>query len=43
VDRSQEADPGYSLAALVAQTLACAMPPSAWEPLTPDMLSLFAG
>ena len=43
VDRAQEADPGYSLAALVAQTLACAMPPSAWEPLTPDMLSLFAG
>jgi hypothetical protein len=43
IDRAQEADPGYSLAALVAQTLACAMPPSAWEPLTPDMLSLFAG
>lgn len=43
VDRAQEADPGYSLAALVAQTLACAMPPSAWRPLTPDMLSLFAG
>jgi hypothetical protein len=43
VDRAQEADPGYSLAALVAQTLACAMPPSAWEPLTPEMLSLFAG
>jgi hypothetical protein len=43
VDRAQEADPGYSLAALVAQTLACAMPPSAWTPLTPDMLSLFAG
>ncbi len=43
VDRSQEAEPDYSMAALVAQTLACAMPPSAWEPLTPDMLSLFAG
>jgi hypothetical protein len=43
VDRAQEADPGYSLAALVAQTLSCAMPPSAWQPLTPDMLSLFAG
>jgi hypothetical protein len=43
VDRSQEADPGYSLAALVAQTLACAMPPSAWEPLTPEALTLFAG
>jgi hypothetical protein len=43
VDRAQAADPGYSLAALVAQTLTCAMPPSAWEPLTPDMLSLFAG
>ena len=43
VDRSQQAEPDYSMAALVAQTLACAMPPSAWEPLTPDMLSLFAG
>ncbi|MGZ5418092.1 MAG: DUF4192 domain-containing protein [Nocardioides sp.] len=43
VDRSQEAEPDYGMAALVAQTLACAMPPSAWEPLTPDMLSLFAG
>lgn len=43
VDRSQEADPGYSLAGLVAQTLSCAMPPSAWQPLTPDMLTLFAG
>jgi hypothetical protein len=43
VDRSQEAEPDYSMAALVAQTLACAMPPSAWQPLTPEMLSLFAG
>lgn len=43
VDRCQEADPGYGLAGLVAQTLACAMPPSAWEPLTPEMLTLFAG
>ena len=43
IDRAQDADPGYSLAGLVAQTLACAMPPSSWQPLTPDMLTLFAG
>lgn len=43
VDRAQEADPGYSLAGLVAQTLTCALPPSVWEPMGPESLSLFAG
>jgi hypothetical protein len=42
VDRAQAADPGYSMAALIAQVLASAMPPSAWQPMTPDMLTLFA-
>ncbi len=43
VDRCQDADPGYSMAGLVAQTLACAMPPSAWRPFSTEMLTLFAG
>jgi hypothetical protein len=43
VDRSQEAEPGYGMASLVAQALAGAVPPSAWEPLAPEALTLFAG
>ncbi|MGA9749962.1 MAG: DUF4192 domain-containing protein [Nocardioides sp.] len=43
VDRSQEAEPGYSLAGLVAQALAGAVPPHQWQPLGPDALTLFAG
>lgn len=43
VERSQEAEPGYSLAGLVTQALAGAVPPTAWTPLGPDALTLFAG
>jgi len=43
VDLSQEAEPGYSLAGLVTQALAGAVPPAAWTPLGPDALTLFAG
>lgn len=43
VDRAHEADPSYSLASLVAQTLACALPPSAWAPMRAEALPLFAG
>ncbi|MBA2464369.1 MAG: DUF4192 domain-containing protein [Nocardioidaceae bacterium] len=42
VDRCQEADPGYTLAALVTQALASATPPSVWSPFDPAELSLFA-
>lgn len=43
VDRCTDADPDYSMAALISQTLSCAMPPSAWQPMSPDLLTLFAG
>jgi hypothetical protein len=43
VERSQEAEPGYSLAGLVTQALAGGIPPTAWSPLGPDALTLFAG
>lgn len=43
VDRSQAAEPGYSLAGLVAQALAGAVPPGHWRPLGPEALSLFDG
>jgi hypothetical protein len=43
VDRAQQAEPGYGLAGLLAQALAGGVPPSAWRPLGPDTLSLFAG
>jgi hypothetical protein len=43
VDRCQEAEPGYSMASLVAQALAGAVPPSSWEPMPPETLPLFAG
>ncbi|QNN53017.1 DUF4192 domain-containing protein [Nocardioides mesophilus] len=42
VDRCHEADPGYSMAGLVTQTLAAAVPPRSWRPLDPGGLSLFA-
>jgi hypothetical protein len=42
VDCAQESEPGYSLAGLLAQALAGAVPPSAWHPLPRDSLSLFA-
>jgi Domain of unknown function (DUF4192) len=36
LDRSAEADPDYSLALLLADGLAAALPPSAWEAITAD-------
>lgn len=42
VEVSQEAEPGYSLAGLVTQALAAGVPPSAWVPVGPDALRLFA-
>lgn len=43
VDRCQDADPGYTLAALVTQALAGAVPPAAWVPFDSASLSLFGG
>lgn len=43
VERCQEADPDYRLAALLVQALAGAMSPRRWEPLSSDDLPLFAG
>ena len=43
LDRARTADPDYSMAALVERALTCAVPPSSWEPLTEESLSLFAG
>lgn len=43
VDRCREADPGYHMAGLLAQTLLGAIPPSTWRPIAADDLPLFAG
>lgn len=43
VERAQEAEPGYGLAGLLSTALAGGVPPSAWEPLGPEHLTLFAG
>lgn len=43
VERSQEAEPGYTLAGLVTQALAGAVPPDTWRPIGPEALTLFAG
>lgn len=43
LDRCMEADPAYSMAILVASALRAAMPPSAWKPIDPGSLTLFAG
>lgn len=43
VDRCQAAEPDYSLAQLLTEALAAAVPPSSWRPVGRDMLSLFAG
>jgi hypothetical protein len=43
VDRAHEADPGYRLADLLAEALVAGIPPSTWQPLERDMLTLFAG
>lgn len=41
LDRCEECDAGYSMAGLVTQALASAVPPSTWTPLTADVLPLF--
>lgn len=43
VDRCHEAEPDYTLAGLLAQALAGAVPPSSWRPVPAEMLPLFAG
>jgi len=43
VERAQEAEPGYGLAGLLSTALAGGVPPSAWEPLGPEHLTLFGG
>lgn len=43
VDRCREAEADYSLAGLLTQALAAAVPPSSWEPIPPEELPLFAG
>jgi hypothetical protein len=43
LDRCREADPDYSMATLVSTALQAAMPPSAWPPIPPESLTLFAG
>jgi hypothetical protein len=35
VERCQEAEPDYSMAALVSQALVAALPPSTWQPIPP--------
>jgi len=42
VDRCQEAEPDYRLAALLTNALAGAVPPSAWSPVERSDLTLFA-
>ena len=41
VERAQEEDPGHGLAALLAQALAGAVPPSVWRPIPRQALTLF--
>jgi hypothetical protein len=43
VDVARESEPDYSLARLLADVLTQAMPPSSWQPLPPEALTLFAG
>jgi hypothetical protein len=40
VERAQQAEPGYSMAGLLTQALAGAVPPSAWTPIPPGSLPL---
>ena len=42
VDCAQDAEPGHSLAGLLTQALAGALPPSVWRPFPRDALTLFA-
>ena len=43
VDLAQETQPDYGLASLICQALSGAVPPSVWEPLSPDAVTLFRG
>jgi hypothetical protein len=43
VSRCQAAEPEYSLAGLLTQALAGAVPPSSWEPFDRETLPLFTG
>lgn len=43
IDRCRQAEADYSLAGLLTQALAAAVPPSSWEPIRPEELPLFAG
>jgi hypothetical protein len=43
VERSQQAEPDYSLAGLLAEALVNAIPPTSWEPIPVHDLTLFAG
>ena len=43
VERCQQVDPDYSMAALVSQALAAAIHPSTWQPFPAEDLPLFAG
>lgn len=42
VERCLEAEPDYSMAALISQALVAAVPPSTWTPVPPEELPLFA-
>lgn len=43
VDRCRESDPDYGMAALLAQALLSAIPPTTWRPVAIEDLPLFAG
>lgn len=43
VDRCREAEPGYTMATLVAQALAGALPPSEWQAVPDDLLPALRG
>jgi hypothetical protein len=43
VERCQRAEPEYSLAGLLVQALTAGVPPTAWQPLSPDEFPLFTG
>ena len=42
VDLAQESQPDHGLASLICQALSGAVPPSVWQPLSPDAVTLFA-
>jgi hypothetical protein len=43
LERCQEVEPDYRLAALLSEALSGAVPPSTWRPVPPEELTLFAG